>query len=107
MKCPTPVAVKLAARSIGESIATWRKLYSITDAGQAFLAENRVETDALLSRMANADTPHRGRPPQVVRALENFKLAARMRLGGAPLSDEQAHAFAQILDNAAQQLERI
>ena len=84
-----------------------RKLYSITDAGQAFLAENRVEADALLSRMANADAPHPGRPPQVVRALENFKLAARMRLGGAPLSDEQAHAFAQILDNAAQQLERI
>ena len=84
-----------------------RKLYSITDAGQAYLAENRVEADVLLARMAHADTPHPGRPPQVVRALENFKLAARMRLGGAPLTDEQAHAFAQILDNAAQQLERI
>lgn len=84
-----------------------RKLYSITDTGQAFLAENRVETDAHLARMANADTPHPGRAPQVVRALENFKLAVRMRLSGAPLTDEQAHAFAQILDNAAQQLERI
>ena len=84
-----------------------RKRYSITDAGQAFLAENRVETDALLSRMANADTPHPGRPPQVVRALENFKLAVRMRLAGVALTDEQAHGFARILDNAAQQLERI
>ena len=84
-----------------------RKLYSITDAGQAYLAKNRVEADALLARMAHADSPHPGRAPQVVRALENFKLAARMRLGGAPLTDEQAHAFAQVLDNAAQQLERI
>ncbi len=84
-----------------------RKLYSITDAGQAFLADNRVEADALLARMAHADSPHPGRAPQVVRALENFKLAARMRLGGTPLTDAQAHAFAHILDNAAQQLERI
>ena len=84
-----------------------RKRYSITDAGQAFLAENRTEADTLLSRMANADAPRPGRPPPVVRALENFKLAVRMRLAGAALTDEQAHAFAQILDNAAQQLERI
>ena len=84
-----------------------RKRYSITDAGQAFLAENRAEADTLLSRMANADAPRPGRPPPVVRALENFKLAVRMRLTGAALTDEQAHAFAQILDNAAQQLERI
>jgi DNA-binding PadR family transcriptional regulator len=83
-----------------------RKLYSITDAGQAYLAENRADADAMLARMQDAGSPHAGRPPQVVRALENFKLAMRLRLS-APLSDEQAHAVAQVLDQAAQSIERI
>jgi hypothetical protein len=43
----------------------------------------------------------------VVRALENFKFAVRLRLGGKPLTDEQANAFAAILDQAAQHIERI
>ena len=48
-----------------------------------------------------------GRPPQVVRAIENLKLAMRMRLSREPLTEQQAHAFAAVLDSAAQQLERI
>lgn len=83
-----------------------RKRYSVTELGHAFLADNRAEADALLARMHDAGSPHAGRPPQVVRALENFKLAMRMRLS-APLTDEQAHTVAQVLDQAAQHLERI
>lgn len=52
MKCPTPVAVKLAARSIGESIATWRKLYSITSQE---LADRVSVSRATLSRLENGD----------------------------------------------------
>ncbi len=48
-----------------------------------------------------------GRPPQVVRALENLKLAMRMRLAREPLTEQQAHEFAAVLDSAAQQLEKI
>jgi hypothetical protein len=51
--------------------------------------------------------PRAGRPPQVVRAIENLKLAMRMRLSRQPLNEQQAHAFAAVLDSAAQQLERI
>jgi len=83
-----------------------RKLYSITEAGQTHLAENRTTADAMLARMQDAGSPPMGRPPQVVRALENLKLAVRMRLN-SPLSEEQAHAFAQVLDQAAQTLDRI
>ena len=42
-----------------------------------------------------------------MRAIENLKLAMRMRLARQPLDDEQAHAFAAVLDHAAQQIERI
>lgn len=83
-----------------------RKLYSITPLGQTFLADNRAAADALLARMQGAGSPQASRPPQVVRALENFKLALRMRLA-APLTSEQAHVVAQVLDQTAQSIERI
>jgi DNA-binding PadR family transcriptional regulator len=87
-----------------------RKRYSITKAGGEFLAANRETTDEMMARMnSGADGAgfRAGRPPQVVRAIENLKLAMRMRLSREPLSDQQAHAFAAVLDGAAQQLERI
>jgi len=87
-----------------------RKRYSITPSGQEFLAANRETADAMMARMAggvDGAGPRAGRPPQVTRAIENLKLAMRLRLGGAPLTEQQAHEFAAVLDSAAQQLERI
>ena len=52
MKRPTPVAVKLAARSIGESVATWRKLYGITSQE---LADRASVSRTTLSRLENGD----------------------------------------------------
>lgn len=87
-----------------------RKRYSVTPQGLEHLAEHRDTTDEQMARMqAGVDGagPRAGRPPQVSRAIENLKLAMRMRLAREPLTDEQAHAFAAVLDHAAQQLERI
>lgn len=93
-----------------ETDAGGRKRYHITDAGQAFLEENRATTDAMLARMQggmDGAGPRGGRPPQVMRAIENLKMAMRMRLSGDALSPAQANAFAAVLDHAAQQLEQI
>ena len=87
-----------------------RKRYSITASGREFLAANRDTADAMMARMSggvDGAGPRGGRPPQVTRAIENLKLAMRMRLTGAPLTDQQAHEFAAVLDAAAQQIERI
>ncbi|MDB5850637.1 MAG: PadR family transcriptional regulator [Rhodoferax sp.] len=84
-----------------------RKLYSVTDAGREFLVQNQEAADAMLARMNDAASPGNGRPPQVIRALENLKLAVRMRLGRAPLSEEQANAFAAVLDAAAQGIDKV
>lgn len=87
-----------------------RKRYSVTDAGREFLGANRAMTDEMMARMSGGVDGaglRAGRPPQVVRALENLKLAMRMRLAREPLTEEQAHKFAAVLDGAAQQLERI
>jgi DNA-binding PadR family transcriptional regulator len=90
-----------------------RKRYSITPAGREFLAANRAMTDEMMARMHGGQEgvdgagPRAGRPPQVTRAIENLKLAMRMRLARGPLTEQQAHEFAAVLDSAAQQLERI
>ncbi len=96
--------------SVDAADAGGRKRYSITPAGQEFQAANREMTDTMMARMSggvDAAGPRGGRPPQVTRAIENLKLAMRMRLSREPLTEAQAHAFAAVLDSAAQQLERL
>ena len=84
-----------------------KKLHQITAEGRAFLDSNRSTVDALLARMAEASRARGGGPaPQVVRAMENLKLALGMRLSRGPLSVEQANAVAAALDAAATGVER-
>ena len=96
--------------SVEEADAGGRKRYRITDAGVVFLEDNRATADAMLARMqggVDGAGPRGGRPPQVMRAIENLKLAMRMRLSREALTPEQANAFAAVLDHAAQQLEQL
>lgn len=84
-----------------------RKLHEITDAGQAFLIANRPAIDALFARMAEASLARAGEPsPRVLRAMENLKLALRLRLGRGPLSEEQVTAVTAALDAAAVSVEQ-
>lgn len=96
--------------SVETADGSGRKSYSITDSGREFLEANREMADAMMARMSggvDGAGPRGGRPPQVTRAIENLKMAMRMRLTGAPLTEQQAHEFAAVLDAAAQQIERI
>jgi DNA-binding PadR family transcriptional regulator len=83
-----------------------RKLHAITDQGRAFLEANRPALEALLARMEEAGRTQAGAPPQVVRAMENLKLALRLRLGQGPLGTEEADAVAAALDAAALAVEK-
>ena len=84
-----------------------RKLHTITDAGRQFLDTQRDEADAHWARLQAKAQAHAERPPQIQRAIENFKLAVHLRLARGALTDEQAHAFAAVLDAAAQNIEKI
>jgi DNA-binding PadR family transcriptional regulator len=85
-----------------------KKLYTITPEGQAFLEANRATLDALHARMDEAGRTHgRGDAPQVVRAMENLKMALRLRFAREQLTDEQLNAVAAALDNAATTIEKI
>lgn len=83
-----------------------KKLYALTDEGRAQVADKRADTEHLLARLAQAkERSSHGRAPQIVRAMENLKLALRLRAERG-LSDEQAQAIAAALDAAAQTIER-
>src|SRR4051812_46549508 len=84
-----------------------KKLHTITADGQAYLDAYRPAVDALLARMAEANRTHGGGPaPQILRAMENLKLALHLRLTRGPLSEEQASAVAAVIDSAATRVER-
>jgi len=83
-----------------------RKLYTITEEGAKSLAENKALVDAVFARMDEARSAQANdRAPQIERAVENFRLALRMKAG--PLTTEQIHAITDIIDAAAKQIERV
>ncbi len=85
-----------------------RKQYSLTPAGQAFLDENRVALQAILSRIAAFGAENAGGPPAaLMRAMENLKLALRLRLSRGPLNEEQVRQIAAVLDAAAVSVEQV
>ncbi|MGE0716303.1 MAG: PadR family transcriptional regulator [Alphaproteobacteria bacterium] len=84
-----------------------RKLHTITERGQAFIEANRPTLDALLARMEQVGKAQGGGPaPQIVRAMENLKLAMRLRMARGPLAEAEAEAVAAALDAAAVAVER-
>ncbi|HYC17667.1 MAG TPA: PadR family transcriptional regulator [Pseudolabrys sp.] len=83
-----------------------RKRYHITEEGKAFLVANKAAADELLSRIG-ADQAH-GRshvPAPVIRAMENLKVALRLRLRRGPLGAAAAENIAAALDAAAKTAE--
>ena len=84
-----------------------KKLHTITAEGRTYLETYRPVVDALLARMDEASRVHGDGPaPQILRAMENLKLALRLRLARGPLSEEQINAVATAIDNAATGVER-
>ena len=90
-----------------EPVEAGRKRYRITAEGEAFLAANRAAADELLARAGAGGPGGRGAvPAPVVRAMENLRVALRLRLRGGPLEAGQVEAIAAALDAAAQAVER-
>lgn len=82
-----------------------KKLYSITDAGRAALAESKPVLDTILARLAGGGTGGRESAMPVFRAMENVKTALRMKLGGRAASAETLRRIADALDELARKIE--
>lgn len=84
-----------------------KKLYAITPEGGEFLADNAKQADAIFDRMQAAREAYGGGPPApVTRAMENLRMAGRMRLQRGDLSEEAVSAIVDALDEAARKIEK-
>ena len=85
---------------------TGRKRYQITKEGKAFLLANKAAADELLSRIGSDEAHGQGHVPSpVIRAMENLKVAMRLRLRRGPLDEAAAENIAAALDAAAKTVE--
>lgn len=84
-----------------------RRAYAITDEGRRALEENSATINSLNERMEQVAERSAGRAaPQIVRAMENLRVALRLRLDRGPLSSEQIARLSDILDDTARAIER-
>lgn len=84
-----------------------KKLYAVTAQGKAELEANKPSVDAVFARIAAArENFSSGRSPQIVRAMENLKLALRLRMERGPLNEDELQRVAAAIDAAAQSIER-
>lgn len=85
-----------------------KKLYSITEVGQAELKANKAIVDAIFARIDKVGLAFgRGRSPQIMRAMHNFKLALKLRFAQGDLTKDQITKIAEIIDAAAKGIESI
>jgi len=84
-----------------------KKLYTITPEGTAWIAANQAAADAAMGRMEEVAARHGGGPaPQLIRAVENLKMALRLRQRRGPLTEEQLRTIVAAIDAAAVAIER-
>jgi DNA-binding PadR family transcriptional regulator len=83
-----------------------KKLYAATDEGRAELEKNRATLNAIGERMNEARSRGGRFSPQIMRAMENLKVALRYRLGSGDLDEADVSAIAAALDAAALAVEQ-
>jgi DNA-binding PadR family transcriptional regulator len=85
-----------------------KKLHAITEAGKNELKANQHLVDAIFARIEKVGTAFgRGRAPQIMRAMHNFKLALKLRFAQGDLTKEQISKIAEIIDAAVKGIESI
>lgn len=84
---------------------TGRKLYGITEAGEAALAENRTAVEGVFARMQEAAASSGVSGPRVGRAMANLGMALRHRLS-QPLTPEQLDRIVAMIDDTATAIEK-
>jgi DNA-binding PadR family transcriptional regulator len=84
-----------------------KKAYAITEEGREALKANKPSVDSIFKRIADVAERSGGRPaPQILRAMENLRVALRLRLERGKLTDQQIADVAAALDAAALTVER-
>jgi DNA-binding PadR family transcriptional regulator len=84
-----------------------RKAFAITPEGAVALKENEASVTSIFERVAAfAERAGRGASPQIIRAMENLRLALRLKMERGRLTDDEVARITAALDAAAQAIER-
>jgi len=84
-----------------------KKLHTITAEGIAALETHKTAVDALFERMEQAGAAFgKGRSPQIMRAVENFRMALRMKTSQGALNEEQVRKIVEAIDGAVKAIEQ-
>jgi DNA-binding PadR family transcriptional regulator len=85
-----------------------RKVFAVTAEGEAHLAERKDEIDALMSRLQGlGDDKRRAGGAPIKRAVGNLLSALWHRATREDMDEQTSHRIAEILDEAAQKIERL
>jgi DNA-binding PadR family transcriptional regulator len=85
-----------------------RKQYALTPEGMKSLNQNWPVVETIKDRISKLGAMSSDGPPAaVIRAMENLKLALRLRLSRSGLNEEQVRQMAAVLDAAAVSVEQI
>ena len=84
-----------------------RRKFAITGPGEGALAEEAEEAERVMERLTGlAEHAERGRAPSIERAAANLSTAVSQRMPQGSEDGDLAHRIAEILDEAAQKIER-
>jgi DNA-binding PadR family transcriptional regulator len=89
-----------------ESAEGGKKLYRITEAGDAALAEKKTVVDAIFARMADVHARFEGPSPRIARAMQNLGMAIGLRMRAGPVNAEQLDTMIAAIDEAARTVEK-
>jgi len=85
-----------------------RKAFAVTPEGEAELAEKADEVEALLARLSGlGDDQRKAGGAPIKRAVRNLLSALWHRVTREDANEDDLHRIAAILDDAAQQIERL
>jgi DNA-binding PadR family transcriptional regulator len=85
-----------------------KKVYQATDDGRAHLKENSEEVEELIERLeGHGRSRRRGQRPEIGRAIGNLMTALRNRVAHDGWNDQLLEEVIDILDDAAQRIERV
>jgi DNA-binding PadR family transcriptional regulator len=105
-----PTLTMLADMGLIEEVAAEgsRKAFAATAEGKAHLEENEEEVEALFERLEEAAPDKDGKShPPIGRAIGNLMTALRHRVAHDGFDEALVHEITEILDEAAQRIERL
>ena len=84
-----------------------RKLYEATAEGRAFLEANKAQVDAIFARFSGNEEKDSVGVFTVRRAVENLRMAVRLRVLAQKASPEQIQGIVDLLDDTAKKIEKL